>query len=127
MDWYYLIVLIIATILLIISLVIVGIALTKGGLKNQFPEYQTVCPDFWDVSGSICTPPKTGVNTPSPNKFAGEPSAIKRAGVKLNVSNTAVESIDLTPANWSGVCEKASWAKMNGIYWDGVANNNTCA
>jgi len=125
MDWYYIIVLIIATILLLISLIIVGIALTKKGMSNTFPEYQTVCPDFWDVSGSICKPNVLGVNTPAPQKFAGNPSSVERAGV--TIEKKTIKSIDLTPANWSGLCEKASWAKTNGIFWDGVANNNTCA
>lgn len=124
MDWYYIIVLIVATILLIISLIFVGIALTKKGRSNPFPEYQTVCPDFWEVNGKICKPSTLGINIPSLQKFAGTTPLVAHSGVVIK--DNAVESLNLDPANWSGICDQSSWAKSNGIFWDGVANNNTC-
>jgi hypothetical protein len=124
MDWYYIIVLIIATILLIISLVVVGIALTKKGNTGPFPEYQSVCPDFWEVNGSICKPGILGINTPAPQKFVGTTPLVQHLGVVIE--DNAVKYMDMDPKQWSGLCDKSKWARSTGIFWDGVANNNSC-
>lgn len=122
---YYTIVLVIAVILLIVALVFVGIMLTKRGKNIPFPDYQAVCPDFWLVDGSMCRPPPGGYNTPSPDKFSGSSPSIEHTGV--NVKDNKVVSIDTTTANWANLCSKSSWAKINGIFWDGVANTNQCS
>jgi len=121
---YYTIVLVIAVILLIVALVFVGMMLTRGR-NYPFPEYQAVCPDFWLVDGSMCRPPPGGYNTPSPDKFSGTSPSIVHTGVVVR-GNTVV-SLDTSPAQWSGLCSKSAWAKMNGIFWDGVANTNQCS
>lgn len=121
---YYTIVLIIATVLLIIGLIIVGTSLNKKRLANTFPEFSNVCPDFWDMSGSVCYPTK-GVNTPPPSKFSGSAPAVKHSGVFI--ADDKVTSVDTDTQFWSGVCDKSAWAKMNNVFWDGVSNNNTCA
>jgi len=122
---YYTIVLVIAVILLIVALVFVGMMLTTRGRNYPFPEYQAVCPDFWLVDGSMCRPPPGGYNTPSPDKFSGTSPSIEHTGVVVK-GNTVV-SLDTSPAGWSGLCSKSAWAKMNGIFWDGVANTNQCS
>jgi len=122
---YYTIVLVVAVILLIVSLVFVGMMLNTRGRKAPFPEYQSVCPDFWIVDGSMCRPPLGGYNTPSPDKFSGTAPLIQHTGVTIK-GNTVV-SLDTSPTSWSNLCSKTSWAKMNGIFWDGVANTNQCS
>jgi hypothetical protein len=122
---YYTIVLIIAVVGLIVALTFVGISLTSGNNKKPFPEYQYVCPDYWDASGTICYPSQFGVNVPSPDKFTGA-TVINHLGVELSEGKTTVTSIDTSDKYWTGLCDKASWAKKNGIFWDGVVNNNQC-
>ena len=122
---YYTIVLVIAVILLIVGLVLVGVLLTQQGRNAPFPDYQSVCPDFWVVDGSMCLPPISGVNTPSPDKFAGVSPSIQHTGVTVN--GNKVLSLDSSPVGWSGLCAKTSWSRTNGIFWDGVANTNQCS
>jgi hypothetical protein len=122
---YYTIVLVIAVILLVVALIFVGIMLTTRGKNIPYPDYQNACPDFWSVDGSICKPPQTDVNTPSPDKFIGSTPLIKHDGVKLD--GKKVVSIDTSADNWANLCSKTSWAKSNGIFWDGVANTNQCS
>ena len=123
---YYTVVLIIATIILIIALVAVGISLTMGSNKKPFPEYQYVCPDYWDASGSLCFPSKFNVNIPTPDKFTGAVPSIGHTGVKLSEDKKKIVSIDTNDNVWSGVCDKSSWSKTNGLFWDGVSNYNQC-
>jgi hypothetical protein len=124
---FYIIVLIIAIILLIVGLILVGVSLTRGS-NTEFPDYKYSCPDFWDVSGTLCIPSSLNVNIPSADKFKGDPSFIQHTGVSIMKSETdkRIVNIDTSDAYWSGTCDKGSWAKRNGIFWDGVANNNKC-
>ena len=120
MDWYYIIVLIIATILLIFGLTVVGIAMTKSGNKANFPDFQNTCPDFWTLSGSVCSPPVSGINVPK-----GTKPVLQHTGVTLD--NNEISAIDIGSSNWTSICDKSSWANTNKIYWDGVSNNNSCS
>ena len=123
---YYTIVLIIAVVGLTVALTIVGISLTSGINQKIFPDYQYICPDYWDASGTVCYPSKYNVNIPSPDKYTGSAPTVPHLGVVLDQGNTQIKSIDTSDKHWTGLCEKASWAKRNGIYWDGVVNNNQC-
>jgi hypothetical protein len=124
MSWFYTIVGGVAVITLIIALTVMGMVLASNNSKVTFPTYQNICPDFWTVNGTTCSPSSFGLNTPSPDKFMGNPASIIHTGV--DISNNKIIKIDSSTASWSGVCDQGSWAKTNGIYWDGVANNNTC-
>ena len=55
------IVLIIATIVLIVSLLILGYFLNVALLNDSYPPVINQCPDYWDVSGNTCVN-KTFVN-----------------------------------------------------------------
>jgi len=126
MAWFYTIVLIIAIVILIIALTIVGTTITNQTKNNPFPDFQNICPDFWSLKGTVCSP-TSKINIPTPDKFTGlqglQPT-ITHAGV--SVSGGEITGLDISDANWTSVCDKSSWAIMNGIYWDGVVNNNTC-
>jgi len=124
---YYTIVLIIAIIIEIILLVIVGRGLT---MKNAvpFPNFQNVCPDFWTFDGTVCLP--HGVNIPGPAQIS---ASAAHPGVTLVVDPSSltqsnmIESLDPNTKNWTDVCDKFSWANTNGVYWDGISNNNQCS
>lgn len=124
---YYTIVLVIAVILLIVALVFVGYMLNTRGRNTTFPEYQSVCPDFWTLDGSGCRPPPGGRNTPSPDKFAGTPPSIQHDGVQVNTATKKVVSLNTSSEFWANLCSKSDWAKTNGIFWDGVSNTNQCS
>jgi hypothetical protein len=34
--------------------------------------------------------------------------------------------IDFNNNEWSGLCDKKTWANTNNIVWDGVSNYNNC-
>jgi len=125
---YYKIVLIIAIISLVVALTIVGISLKSGNNQKTFPDYQNVCPDYWRSVGDNCYPvvSRSSVNIPSPDKFSGESPLINHLGVELNNTKTQITKINISDANWTGWCDKSSWAKNNGIFWDGVVNSNQC-
>jgi len=96
----------VATILLIICLIMIGIALAKSSSDTQYPPVVADCPDYWldlgDVGGADCTNVKN---------LGGE-----------NCSNT----MDFTKSIWTGddgLCNKSKWAKACDLAWDGVTNN----
>jgi len=120
---FYTIVIMIAIVILIIALTIVGITLTKKKSADPFPEFQNTCPDFWTLSDAdplICNPPTNGMNTPSPNEIKGH------NGVTVT-GDSKISAINLSEDKWTGICDKATWAKKTNILWDGVANNNLCS
>ena len=124
---YYTIVLIIAIVVLISSLSIVGVMMTTGSNKIDFPEFQNTCPDYWTLDGTICKPPISKINVPNSAAFAGSSPSVAHAGVVINQGPPpSITSLDLTTSNWTSICDKSSWAKMNGIVWDGVSNTNQC-
>ena len=129
---YYTIVIVIAIIILVASLSVIGVMMTSGSNKKDFPEFQNTCPDYWTLTTTnnkpICSPPTSGINTPSPAAFSGNNPSISHAGVTTanNNNKSSVTQIDLSTTNWTSICDKSSWAKTNGIVWDGVSNNNGC-
>ena len=130
---YYTIVLIIAVVILVGSLSVIGVAMTSGSNKKNFPEFQDRCPDYWtnrntDDHLPICVPPTSGINIPSQAAFAGNNPTISHAGVttSTNGNNSSVTKLDLSTNNWTSICDKSSWAKKNNILWDGVSNTNDC-
>jgi len=101
------IVLTIATVLLIIILVVVGILLSKANDKDDWPPIIGECPDFWvDMSGNgeacfnshslgTCNIPSTG--NPNTKNFNQAP---------------------FTGDN--GECSKYNWARTCNVTWDGI-------
>jgi len=103
-------VLLIATILLIIFLILVGIVLVNSKNSKTWPPLIGECPDYWiDTSGNgakcenVYSLGKSG--TPSPMDFSVAPYIGTR-----------------------GLCKKYEWAMTNNISWDGITYsvNNPC-
>jgi hypothetical protein len=98
----------------------------KKNNANVFPEYQNSCPDYWTINEqNVCIP--SMINTPSPSRFLKK--EIKHSGVSFNddTKPTKITSLDVGETNWVSLCEKSRWAYANGILWDGITNNNSCA
>jgi len=118
---YYTAVLIIATILLVIALTMVGITIVARGSKTAFPEFQNSCPDFWTLSGTVCSP-SSAINTPNLNQI--DITKTEHKGVVI--ADNQIKSVDISPTNWVSICDKTQWATANKILWDGVSNYNSC-
>lgn len=130
---FYTIVTIIAIVLLIIALTIIGLAMRKNTLKDEYPDYQYLCPDSWTLQADQKTcMPNSNMNNPEINPVnprtpllnAPNTGTIVHSGV--NISSNRIASINISSDNWPSMCEKTNWAKKNKILWDGIANNNTC-
>ena len=113
MNHFHKIVLIIATVVLIISLCIIGFFLTKSLYFQSFPPIISDCPDYWDISmtsdGYIC------INNYQYNNVINE---------NCGISN---EIIDAQFNNNYDLCEKYKKVQKCNLAWDGVSNNtNPC-
>lgn len=103
------IVLVIATVILILALIVIGVSLhySKGSSK-PWPPLTPDCPDYWQVDGSgnniRCTNVKNLGTCPIPT---GQEHLV----MSFN-----------TPAfsGKNGLCSKYTWANNCGVSWDGV-------
>ena len=104
----------IATIILIIILIIVGMFMYYLSYTAIYPPVISECPDYWDVVKD------------SNNKISCEN--------KLKINPNAVSNTDscnkVNPVNFSGstdedtICNKYNWARNCNVVWDGVTNSN---
>jgi hypothetical protein len=137
MDLFYIIVLSIAVGILIILLTFIGIGLRKNGgfgasQGGAWPPIESACPDYWTVDSSdpkyCIVPPidqSTGLvprNTGSIYKDNSIDSGFSSATRAYDASN---KKIDFTDPYYTA-CNKKSWAKKWGVYWDGYTNYNGC-
>ena len=116
MEGFQKIVLFSDIIILIVSLVLIGIALS-GAKSEQWPPMVPTCPDYWMVDGS-------GNNTKCINvKDLG--TCPKPSGNKHLIMN-----FNEAPYGGSdGTCQKYKWATGCKISWDGITYgvSNPCA
>jgi hypothetical protein len=139
MDYFYIIVLSVAVAILIILLTIVGIGLKKhGGFSNSntggaWPPIESTCPDYWTIDPSdpkYCLVPPIDRSTGSPPRNSG--SIYKENSIDSGFStatrgyDASNKKIDFTDPYYTA-CNKQSWAKKWGIYWDGYTNYNGCS
>ena len=89
---------IVAIFILIITLVLIGFALSYSKATNAWPPIVPECPDYWtlDASNNRCTNPMNlGTCT------------------TLNLSDSRYQGS-------TGACNKYNWAKQCGVSWDGI-------
>lgn len=109
------IVLTIATILLIVILVVIGIALSKASQSEIWPPIVGECPDYWvDMSGNG----EACLNTHSLGK-CNIPSEGNPNTMNFNTSSFTQDN---------GTCAKYTWANTCQITWDGITSGvkNPC-
>lgn len=109
------IVLSIATVLLIIILVIIGVTLSKAKSEEEWPPIVGACPDYWvDMSGNgeACF-----------NSHSLGRCNIPRKGEKGTMN---FNQSPFTGDN--GDCAKYRWAKVCRVTWDGITSGvkNPC-
>jgi hypothetical protein len=108
MEGFQKTVLIIAIVILIITLVVIGVALSSSSRLEEWPPMLSDCPDYWKIDGSgnmaTCTNIKDLGSCPA------------KSGEKHLVMNfnSPVFSGD------NGTCNKYNWAKKCGVTWDGI-------
>ena len=106
----------VATVILIITLAIIGWMLYTNAWKKKFPAYTSPCPDFWEIV----------------NDESG-----KGSKCKLLTTNTGTQEgecqmgdYDIFNPPWSDLqgneeCKKNKWSTKCDIMWDGISNNTT--
>ena len=107
MEGFQKIVLIIATIILIITLVLIGVALNKAS-GESWPPLVPDCPDWWIADGS-------GNNSKCIN--------VKDLGVCQKESGNKHQHMNFNlPAftGSNGTCAKYNWANNCKVSWDGI-------
>ena len=106
MEGFQKIVLITAIIILIITLVVIGVTLSKGS-STQWPPVVPQCPDYWAIDGS-------GNNTTCVN--------VKDLGTCESVGNKH-QTMNFNSSQFTGsqgACNKYNWATKCNVTWDGI-------
>ncbi len=120
METFYLIVLVIATIVLIFILTSVGLLMQTGKKNVVYPPLPNTCPDNWTVDGSNCQ-----LNTSNKGRLSTGnlklPNGFSRT---VNLFNPADPK--WTTGGKTAICAQKVWANNNNILWDGVSNYNSC-
>lgn len=116
-------VLIVATIILIISLILLGISLLKSILNHKYPPIISDCPDYWDVSFN------NGLNCINKNNIN-----VGTLGSDTTIPNNKDNSdVKYFPPGYfkmpeiegeTNICKKYKWALDNDVVWDGITNNS---
>lgn len=101
------IVLIIATVILIICLIMIGIALRKNKEEVDYPPVMSDCPDYWDVQVD-----DDGIITGCKN--------VRELGLCNRSREGRGDLIKMSP------CAKKSWAERCNVTWDGITNGRPC-
>jgi hypothetical protein len=102
------IVLVIATVILILALIVIGVSLHYSKASKPWPPLRPDCPDYWQVDGS-------GNNTTCTNvKNLGTcPIPTGQEHLVMSFNSPAF-------SGKNGLCSKYTWANNCGVSWDGV-------
>lgn len=115
----------IASIVFIITLVVVGIILYFNVRNSRFPPFDTQCPTYFrlDASGVNCI--FDGISYPEPPDL----NERGRPVMAMPPSNAACNPVPVSTFYMPGftndeiLCAKNRWAQRCGVFWDGVTNN----
>ena len=115
MDGFKKIILFSAIIILIISLILIGIALSYAK-DETWPPMTPKCPDYFTIEGSgedaTCVDIKD-LAISSSNPVCQPPPGSKDKHLRINFNIPRY-----TGSN--GICNKYNWANACGISWDGI-------
>ena len=107
MDGFQKIVLITAIIILIITLVVIGITLSKNSSSVDWPPVVPQCPDYWILDGS--SNDANCVNV----KDLGTCKSVGNKHQTMNFNSSAFTGTD-------AACNKYNWATNCNVTWDGI-------
>jgi hypothetical protein len=111
------IVLTIATVLLIIILVVIGLSLSKSSREENWPPIIGECPDYWvDMSGNgqECFNSHSLGRCNLPSDLANQ--------TNVNEHKTTMNFNQSPFTGDNGNCAKYRWAKACGVTWDGITS-----
>ena len=124
-------VLTVATGILVILLVIVGI-LMSNSKKEDFPPNISPCPDYWvssnffkdDDSAKNKVTADINLETIMESIPEGENHCINMHGVGKNTCSRSKNFLTDEYKGLNGNCKKLEWAKSCNLSWDGITNNS---
>lgn len=131
MNEFNLLVLNIASIVLIIALIVVGIILYYSVRDSKFPPFETACPSYYmlDPSGNTCIAPSSNTVDSLYKQIPGNLSPFSK------LDTVSPQCVTVPLSKFSGpnftdadkLCAKKKWAHGCSVFWDGVTNNpNAC-
>ena len=132
MDYFYVVVLSIAVVLLILILTFIGLAFRSSKNSATWPPVAGSCPDYWDVdptNQNYCIIPKWNSTSTTPPRNVGTIyKSDKTIDPKFNPpgydsNNGRVNFNDSFYTN----CYKKMMADKWGFYWDGYSNMEGCS
>ena len=127
----------IATVVLIVILIFVGIMMQYQNAGDSWPPTSSTCPDGWATAATGCAVPTTtatGGNTigdTNTGNLSGSLSSSTTWATNIGGSGTTNYVVDPANAAWSkqGLtpqCALGAWANQNNIQWNGYSNFNGC-
>jgi hypothetical protein len=118
-------ILIVATLVLIILLVVIGVTLSKASVDEHWVPVVGECPDYWvDMSGNG----EACLNTHN----LGRCNLIHdNDGTNANATNANANTMNFNQAPFTdnnGLCSKYKWATSCQVTWDGITSGikNPC-
>ena len=114
---------IIACVILIVSLIVLAMFLSKSIKSAQWPPIKAKCPDYWDVT--ISDNNIKCVNTSNVNEcqYRENISDISNTCDGFEPDIMFAENAPGNTQNISTDCLKYEWARKTGVTWDGISNN----
>lgn len=104
------IVLLVGSIVLILTLIMIGFAMNNVNKNVKFPPVVSSCPDYWKNIGN------------------NECENIQNLGTITSSCSSIPSTMNFSIAPFTGSeadCEKKTWANNCGITWDGITNNKS--
>lgn len=109
-------VLVIAIVVLVLTLIIIGLVLSKSGQHTNWPPFVGQCPDYWvDLSGN--------------GEACYNSHRLGRCNIPSN-GNKHVMNFNQSPfTDPDGTCAKYKWATSCQVTWDGITSGvkNPCS
>jgi hypothetical protein len=132
MESFYIITMIVASVILVLILTFVGILLNSTKTDLVFPPNANTCPDYYTYDGSYCTI-NSNINTGSYKTTDSSGNSTSKFSTDTLVAPYTSNDTYFNPSNnsWtstglSKICAQKQWANTNNIMWDGVSNYNSC-
>jgi hypothetical protein len=102
------IVIAVASILLVISLIIMAVIMARSKSRYAYPPVESECPDYWELQ-----------------KIGGSNTCVNTKDLG---NSSCPSSMDFSVSPWVGsqaLCKKQIWARQCDLTWDGITNSTT--
>ena len=106
------IVLIVSTVILCLTLLMIGVLMYNRKYGDKFPPVEATCPDYWELTKTM-------------NGLTNEEETTCKNVLNLGTCQNE-SSMNFNGSKWSGtegLCNKQKWARRCDLSWDGITNN----